>query len=324
MFEGSVAIWLNILTIAILTFVLANGAVSAVVSILAQRFLTLQVASRKSALWLLVTLPWIASLCVTICFAYKYYFSSPFNNTFSFAHWHHIAEFSWTSWHGITLLIAIAYLMYVLFKKSSQLHQHRKQLDILTALSQPLSSVAASGLYEIEASYASAFTSGFITKRCFITSHLLANTSLQEQTIIIKHEQAHANNNDPLKKWVFSILAMFFVPTLGARLKLHMTLAMEQDADNAVISDNLEPTLVASTLVKVARLNATQSPFSHSELVANFGADVLEQRVYFLLGQLNLKPANKWFTVFFIITTLMICIASIDSLHHFIETIFKH
>jgi len=320
MLEGTLAIWFNIITIAILTFALANAAVSVVVSVLAQQFLGLQVASRKASLWLMVTLPWVASLCVTFCFIYKYYLAPPFQATFIFTHWHHMNTFSWLSWHGLTLLLALFYLGYVLFKKGYQLNQHRRQLSLLTALSQPLENE----LFLIDAPYASAFTSGFITKRCFITSAMMSNTTVQEQAVIIAHEQAHAHNNDPAKKWLFSILTMFFMPMLATKLRLHMTLAMEQDADNAVISAQIDPTIVASTLVKVARLNAAQTPLFDNELVANFGADVLEQRVYFLLGQLNLKPTNKLLTSLFIVLTLILCIVSIDTLHHFIETIFKH
>lgn len=320
MLEGTLAVWFNIITIAILTFALANAAVSVVISALAQPFLELQVASRKTSLWLMVTLPWAASLCVTLCFIYKYYLAPSVQTTFSIAHWHHMTTFSLFSWHAITLLSALTFFGYVLFKKGIQLNQHRRQLSLLTALSQPLDNA----LFLIDAPYASAFTSGFINKRCFITSAMLSHTTAQEQAVIIGHEQAHAHNNDPIKKWIFSILAMFFVPSLCTRLKRHMTLAMEQEADNAVINEQIDPTIVASTLVKVARLSAAQAPILNNELVSNFGADLLEQRVYFLLGQLNLKPTNKLLTSLFITLTLILSIVSIDTLHHFIETIFKH
>ena len=320
MFPDTLSLWLNMLTIAVLTFALANGAVSVVVASLAQQFLTIQVRSRKNILWVLAILPWFASLCVTICFTYKYYTTNPFDKSFDFAHWHHMASFNWQSWHGITLIIAAIIVIYVIGSKLWQLRKHSKELALLTDLSQPI----ADNVYQIEAPYVSAFTSGFTQKRCFVTDSLLAQTSHQEQAIIIAHEQAHAKHNDPLKKWLFSILAAFFIPTIGERLKLHMTLAMEQDADNAVINEQRDSTAVASTLVKVARLNAQQTPVCNNELVANFGAQVLEQRVYFLLGQLNLKPANKYVTTALIIATLLLCLSSIDALHHFIETVFNH
>ena len=320
MFPDNLSLWLNMLTIAVLTFGLANSAVSVVVASFAQHFLKIQVRSRKAVLWMLAILPWFASLCVTLCFTYKYYTASPFDKSFDFAHWHHMASFNWQSWHGITLIIAAIILTYVISKKLWQLRKHSKELALLTDLAQPI----ADNVYKIEAPYASAFTSGFIHKRCFVTDNLIAQTSQQEQAIIIAHEQAHAMHSDPLKKWLFSILAAFFIPTIGKRLRLHMTLAMEQEADNAVISEKLDSTAVASTLVKVARLNAQQTPVCNNELVANFGAQVLEQRVYFLLGQLNLKPANKYVITALVIATLLLCLSSIDALHHFIETVFNH
>lgn len=320
MLQDNPSVILNMLTIAVLTFALANSAVSAVVSLLAQRFLTTEVKSRRTMLWLLAGLPWFASLCVTGCFLYKYYVSNPFEQPLQFAHWHHMASFNWLSWHGVTLVIALSLISYVVISKLWQLFKHRRQLSLLTQFSQPIED----NLYRLEAPYASAFTSGFINKRCFVTDNLMANTTAQEQAIIIGHEQAHAKNNDPFKKWLFSLLCAFYIPAIGKRLKLHMTLAMEQDADNAVINHQQDSTMVASTLVKIARLNAQQAPICDNDLVASFGAQVLEQRVYFLLGQLTLKPANKVITTLFIGATLLLCLSSIDALHHFIETIFNH
>lgn len=320
MLQDNLSLWLNMLTIAVLTFALANGAVSVVVASLAQQFLKIQIRSRKTFLWVLATLPWFASLCVTLCFVYRYYTASLFDKSFNFAHWHHMSSFNWQSWHGATLIFASIIIIYVTSSKLWQLRKHSKELALLTDLSYPVTD----NVYKIEAPYASAFTSGFTHKRCFVTDSLLRQTSQQEQAIIIAHEQAHAKHNDPLKKWLFSVLAAFFIPTVSKRLKLHMTLAMEQAADNAVINDELDSTAVASALVKVARLNAQQTPVCNNELVANFGAQVLEQRVYFLLGQLNLKPANKYMTSALIVATLLLCLSSIDVLHHFIETIFNH
>ncbi len=320
MIEGQLAIWLNMATILVLSFVIANFSVSLCVSLLAQKFLNTQVESRKIILWLLVLLPWLASICVALLFLNGYSTSTIFESEAEYAHWHHMSEFNWLSWHGITLMLAFAFTLQLCVKKLIQLSRHRKDLLGLTHFSTPIDT----DVYEIELCKPSAFTAGFIKKKCFITSGMFKEMTKEEINVILVHEKAHAKMNDPLKKWLFSIFSAFFIPILAERLKLHMMLAMEQAADNAVVNSEIPSTFVASTLVKVARLNALHSPLKNNELVVNFGADVLEQRVYFLLGQLSLKPANKVVTATFATLIFVGCLSSIDGVHHLIETVFSH
>lgn len=320
MIEGTLAVVLNTITIFIITFIIANLAVSIVASLIAQSFLTIQVQSRKVALWLLVTLPWLSALCVALLFLNGYISSNAFKSETEYAHWHHMDVFNWLTWHGATLIIALAFSLCVLGRKLIQLRHHRNDLKSLTRLSSCLSD----DVFEIELPEASAFTAGFIHKKCYITSGMLKDMTKDEVTVVLEHEKAHARNNDPLKKWIFSIFTAFFISSIATRLKLHMTLAMEQAADNAVVNDDVTSTFVAMTLIKVARLNALYSPVKDNELVANFGADVLEQRIYFLLGTLTLKPVNKSMTVTLIILILTACLLSIDGVHHLVETVFSH
>lgn len=320
MIEGQLALWLNMATILVLSFAIANFSVSIFVSLLAQKFLNIQVESRKIILWLLVVLPWLASICVALLFLNEYSTSTIFDLEAEYAHWHHMNEFNWLSWHGATLITALGFTLQLCAKKLIQLRFHRMNLLSLTRLSKPLEN----NVYEIELSNPSAFTAGFTRKKCFITSGMLKEMTTEEVKVILGHEKAHAKMNDPLKKWLFSIFSAFFIPVLAERLKLHMMLAMEQAADNAVVNNETPSTLVASTLVKVARLNAQYSPLKDNELIVNFGADVLEQRVYFLLGQLSLKPANKIVTATFATLIFIGCLSSIDGVHHLIETVFSH
>ncbi|GAB5393375.1 MAG: hypothetical protein Altm1KO_28930 [Alteromonas macleodii] len=99
---------------------------------------------------------------------------------------------------------------------------------------------------------------------------------------------------------------------------------MEQDADNAVLEEGIDRIFVASTLIKVAKLNAQEDILKSSALVVNFGADVLEQRIYFLLGRLQLSPINKTVAFSFAIALFFLCMTSLDGVHHLIETVFSH
>ncbi|MGK2231123.1 MAG: Zn-dependent protease with chaperone function [Colwellia sp.] len=316
MTEVAMAITLNTLAIVIVAFLISNIVLSIASSLLAQKFLSLQVASRKILLWFIVLLPWIAAFSIGLYFLNSYLSSS----TFEYAHWHHMAIFEWYSWHGTSLIVAATYTVYVLLKKALQLLSHRQEISALTELSLDL----GNGVYEIELPEGSAFTTGFFNKKCFVTSGLISETTEEELAVVIAHEKAHAANNDPFKKWMFSLFSSFFIASVAARLNLHLTLAMEQDADNAVIDANKTSTFIAGTLVKIARLNASGLPVSDNELVVNFGADVLEQRVYFLLGHLKLKPLNKVAAMFSVSLILLACFSSIDGIHHLIEKIFSH
>ena len=319
MIEGLSAIAFNIAAIALISFIVSNMAVSVVVSVLAQKFVMLEVNSRKVSLWLLALIPWLAVSCVVICFSYQLHLATKLS---LYAHWHHMNTFTLLSWHSVTLLVAMVLFCLILVNKLKGLVNHSRELALLRSMSTEVEK----DVYEINTPQASAFTCGFFNKYCYVTRGILAQTSKQEQAVILGHEKAHARLNDPLKKWLFSILASFFVPQIATRLKLHMTLAMEQAADRAVIDNDTPATFVASTLVKVARLNqdGTEVCLRNNEFVTNFGADVLEQRVYFLLGQLDLEPANKLMTLTFTLLTLAACLMSIDGIHHLMETVFNH
>ena len=320
MIEGILAVVLNVMTIAVIAFCIANVSVSLIISLLAQKFLAMQVQPRKLVLWLLVTTPWLASVCVALLFLNGYLSSSVLETEIEYVHWHHMTVFKWLSWHGITLMIGVTFSSYIIVKKMIQLNKHQHDLKSLTALSIHFDVK----VQEIEMPEVIAFTTGFSKKMCFISSGMIQELTHDELTVVIKHEKEHAKNSDPLKKWVFSIFADFFIPSLANRLKLHMTLAMEQLADDAVIDDELTSEFIASTLIKVTRLNASYSPIKSNDLVANFGADVLEQRIYFLLGQLDLKPVNKGITGVLMLLILCMSLSSIDAIHHLIETVFNH
>lgn len=325
MIEGALALWFNITAIAVLSFIAANTIVSLFVAVFDTKLALFEVKSRKYALWLTVTLPWLVALFVACYFAFISTTPSFAQQSDAYAHWHHMEEFSISSWHSFTLLMAMAVMAAILLKKLRVLHKHQHDLALLKQMSTPLSGDTYQlNTYQLNTEQSSAFTCGFINQRCYITSGLLDRTTLDEQQVILGHEQAHMLARDPLKKWIFNLLATFFVTPVAARLKLKMILAMEQHADNAVINTEYSSTFVAATLVKIARLNATENSLIDNELVASFGAEILEQRVYSLLGQLTLKPISRRLTLTFMIIVVSVSLYSIDGIHHLIETLFTH
>ena len=310
---------LNVLAIFSITFAVANIFLSALFSMVSQQVLNIQVDSRKLLLWSIVLLPWLVSLA-TSGYLFTSYHTNGSLTGYGFPHWHHMADFQWYSWHGVSVIALVSYVVFVLARSIKNLLLHKKEVSALLNFANE----KEAGVYQLETDNASAFTTGFFTKKSFVTTGLINQTSAEEYDVVIMHEKAHCLANDPFKKWLFSLQCAFFIKPIGHRLKLHMTLAMEQAADNAVIESGTPKLFVASTLVKIAKFNAQSSVLKSNDLVVNFGADVLEQRIYFLLDRLKLAPVHKGITVILLILLVVISTTSIDGIHHFMETLFRH
>lgn len=312
-------ILLNLLAIFTITFAVTNLSLSTAFSLFSQHVLKIEVKPRRLLLWLFVLLPWMISLAISIYIVQSYHIGNEISG-YGFPHWHHMNDFEWASWHGVTVGLSLLLLVYVLMRKLSDLWRHNKEVEALLGFATKLEN----GVYQVESSDASAFTTGFMTKKCIVTTGLIEQTSEEEYKVIVRHEKAHAEANDPFKKWLFALLSAFYIAPVRERLKLHMTLAMEKEADDAVIHSGISKLFVASTLVKIAKFNAQHHLLKHSDLVANFGADVLEQRIYFLLDKLTLRPVNKGTTIILVLLLAAISTTSIDGIHHFMESLFSH
>ena len=313
------SVFFNLLAIFSITFIVANVSLSAIFSLLGQQIIKIEVKSRKFLLWTVVSLPWALSFVLAILILQAYHTGDSLYD-FALLHWHHMTHFEWFSWHGFTVGVALFFVMYVLISQGRLLWNHKKEIESLMCFSTNIET----DIYQIESDDASAFTSGFFTKKCFVTTALIEQTTCEEYDVVIKHERAHIATNDPAKKWLFTLLCLFFIKPIAQRLKLHMILAMEQEADNAVIKSGTSKLFVASTLVKVAKLNAQSDLLKNKSLVVNFGADVLEQRIYFLLDKLKLEPIHKGITFSLVMVLVIVSSASIDGIHHFMETFFGH
>ena len=309
----------NLLAIFSITFIVANISLSALFSLVSQQFLKIEVKSRKALLWLIAFSPWVISVALSVLIFLSYHAESDLNN-FSFLHWHHMSDFEWHSWHGYVVGLSSLYIVYVFVTGTIKLWAHKREIDSLTQFATKMEN----GVYKVDSKKASAFSTGFIWKKCFVTTDLVDKVTSDEFDVVINHEMAHINSNDPLKKWAFALLCSFFLQPIALRLKLHMTLAMEQEADNTVINSGISKIFVASTLIKIAKFNAKSGLVNNNDLVANFGADVLEQRIYFLLDKLTLEPINKSITAILLLMLVVISTTSIDGIHHFMETLFSH
>ncbi|MBE8168291.1 MAG: M48 family metalloprotease [Shewanella sp.] len=319
MIQGEIAIWLNMMTIAIISFLLATLVVSTAFVFLQHKLFNIAPKNRRLMLWLIVLAPWVAALCVACDFSVVMLNDRKSIESF-ITHWHHITRFDLFTWHGVLLITWPIIALYLIAIKLTTLIKHQRQIRSI----EQFSLLKSHNVYQLNSDCVSAFTSGLIKPKCYVSTGMFEHTTDIEQDIILKHEQAHAKNKDPLKKWLFSLFASFFPNVLSTKLKMHLSLTMEQMADEAVAKTTTSSTDIASTLIKVARMNQNFSPDLEAECITNFGASTLEQRVLFLLGQLENKPVSKSISLTLLAITTACCLLSIDSIHHLIELLFQH
>lgn len=179
------AVLLNLLAIFSITFLVANLFLSALFALTSQQLLRVEVSSRKLLLWLIALLPWFISLLLTVYINHSYHNPDPFSDI-TFPHWHHMTDFQWYSWHGFSLVMCLAYLALVLVKQAKTLYLHHRELASLS----DFSSCQDDGVYVIESNKSYAFTSGFINKKCFVTTGLQQQTTDEEYQVVIDHEKA--------------------------------------------------------------------------------------------------------------------------------------
>ena len=146
-------IFFNLLAIFTIAFAITNLVVSIGVSLLGQKLTSVQLKPRKALLWFCVSVPWMMSILVCLYLLDIYVYSSIFE-TKQYAHWHHISDFNWFSWHAVTIILLLSYIMFVLTSKTRQLWLHRQEVSLLTCLSKNLSR----GVYEVEIPKFAAFT----------------------------------------------------------------------------------------------------------------------------------------------------------------------
>ncbi len=322
MIHSQWALALNLLTVGVLAFIVANLFVSISFWLVKSKLQLYAVSTRKSLLWFFVLAPWLISLSVTLFFSPLFQNGSIFVWLTDFAHWHHADIFYSLSWHSASLLIFIAFTLYNLIQKITLLYRNHHQIKLLRALGFEKSK----HVYVIESSIPTAFTGGVFKPSCFISTGLIEQTSADDLEIIIQHELAHVHYLDPLKKWFFLFFSAYFASNVKKRLISMMSLSMELAADSFNINNQQRSHNVASTLVKFSKLavnNATQPQYKH-ELFVHFCPHSIEQRVLHLLNDKQFKPFPLGSVVIATLLLALISTTSVDNLHHVIEMFFTH
>ena len=316
--SSSLPLWLNLLSQAVIVFLLSQISLSLLWFFSKTSIHTLRSQWQAILLWSTVSLPWLISVSCFFLAGQNEYFNSNNSVIQVYFHWHHNFIFSWQSWHGFSLIISLLISLYLCRKAYITLKNYRVQdkkrrvLSLLTRNSEG----------HFEHSQALAFTSGLIRPKVYISTGLVQQLTAEELVMVTLHEQAHADRFDPLQKWLFLLAASFFPRLIAQQLITAMELTMEYGADHKV-SQRFDALDVAEALIKIARLMGSPSK-------------QVEQRLHYLITpeQITSKstPLNQILPLFQPLTILLLQVTlplvavvfALDFLHHLFDQWLWH
>tara|TARA_R110002073_G_scaffold211794_7_gene372160 strand:- start:18130 stop:19095 length:966 start_codon:yes stop_codon:yes gene_type:complete len=321
MIFGSLAIFLNLMSVMTFSVILIVTVITAIIKVRDDRPSHYSAPARCRILWLVALSPWVAGLLAAALALFSDSQYLPVSNLYSLFYWHHYDEFTFNSWHGLSMTLAVSCASFLLMKNIKRLLINCRQVWLLQAMAEP----DTNKFYQLDADAPTAFTAGYIHPRCYMTTALRRQLNEQEYTIIKLHENEHARRLDPLKKWLFQTLASFFPLGASRHLNQMMVLAMEQCADAAVSRVVADKSLIAKTLLKVKRLVAApHQSILDDRAVCHYGSDNISERIGYLLNNDKKKAFPHFRAAVSIVSMSVICVISADILHHAIEYTLFH
>lgn len=319
MIWGAAAFALNLLSIASLYFWIAVAAVSVAFHLM--RFVkgAHSASTRCYLLWLGVFSPWLAAICASFVLLAPLHGTG--ENAFlnAILHWHHPWSFDLFSWHSLPLIAWVGVGLNSTRMGIRNYRQHRRT----TCLLDTLCTVDARGLRLLSTSDRHAFTAGFLSPQVYVTEGLTEILGRDELQIVLLHEQAHAKHRDPLKKWLFSMLAGFMPSSVRRQQVRAMSLAMEQRADEAVLQQVPDRRSLAGRLLALIKIIDTRNDPAPANS-CQFGGNSFQARLIYLIeGESH--QSFPWVSLcVWGITLITVCLFSADTLHHLIEYIANH
>jgi hypothetical protein len=322
MLVGDMAIVLNLLSVSVLAFVIGIATVAVVSRFVLFRLKQVSFNCQKFILWSLVSAPWwIAFSCIGYFMPYSLGYDKVLNISWfeDFAHWHHIDIFSFSSWHALTLLLALIYLAWRVTKTIIARTKQSIALSSLLSFTDAQDTKTTNGnqYFLMPVKVPVAFTTGFISPKIYVSTGLQTQVSDEQLNIIVNHELAHVTARDPLFKVLFTAIASFYPSRIKQSLIEQYVLMTEKIADNEVTKeyDHLD----------VARLQKALPTDYDQASVSYFGHDHTSLRVERLLNPINKPSLTPIIIALALLATMPVLAAStVDSFHHFIETFFIH
>jgi Zn-dependent protease with chaperone function len=185
-----------------------------------------------------------------------------------------------------------------------------KRLELVSEVSQE------SSVKIIENPVPLAFSFGIFKPIAVLSTGLKNQLSSRQVRIVSVHEEAHTKYRDSLYKWLMRAVCTFHFPPAKKYILEQHALVLEIRADQfaaQIIQSNLD---VAETIVAVKKLMSPEAP---TELLCQFLASELEQRVHYLLAPEPEQSLSKKTIKLTVLTMLIIAVCASVQLHNTIE-----
>lgn len=317
------AVVMNLVAIALLGFIISASLLSCVWLLLSRFIHLFSIKSQKLVMWIWVTGPWALGFITMLVFS-PVFEQTPMQAWISgVAHWHHLYVFQLNSWHGLSVALFIAFSVVLLNIKWRQLHGQSSSVQMLKAFSNSQQrTISGQRVIILDSDVPTAFTSGLIKPLCYVSRGLVEQLTEKELNIVIEHELAHVGKKDPLFKLLFAFFSAYYPKQLAHKLNGKFSLITEHLADQATVMKHSAED-IASTLVKVVRLQKAIPEYENSSTLSYFGADNIAQRVQQLLKPIN-RPIPLVIPIASMLILLCMTVLAVDATHHLIESSFSH
>jgi hypothetical protein len=318
-----ISIGLNAITIGIASLWVAIAIISILASVGPRYLISFNATKRVRLLWSIVVLPWIVAAVSIVLLLGQEIFEYRIDWLSSFFYLHHGYVFPVLSWHGGSLIIFSAMFLIVSINKFLSAIKTSSQLSQLNYFS--VSEELEGGTLLVDSDTPLAFTAGLFYPRSYITHGLKKKLSEQSLLVVQQHELAHVRGRDPLRKHVFSLLALFFPKSVGGRLNDAFSLALEQLADQSALKLVHDKKFVSRTILDVARLNSHVNVSEQlSAMECGFTSNGLHLRIRYLLDGEPNTPFPYFNLVVSALAMIVVCTLTVDFIHHSVETLFSH
>tara|TARA_Y100001001_G_scaffold162321_1_gene188581 strand:+ start:308 stop:1252 length:945 start_codon:yes stop_codon:yes gene_type:complete len=311
---GGLALFLNFFAAATLAFFFGVAAVSAA-GLFRTPWQSIDASGRRRLLWVAVSTPWLLALGVSVFFLLSLSVDVPWVG--QLVHWHHVNAFNFYSWHAYPSLLLLLMFVAIAVKTYRSAASHLRAYGLLK--------LALNDEQLLESQVPQAFSAGFLVPEVFISTGLIDQLEKHELQIVQHHEQAHVNRRDSLKKLIFSFLSSFFLLRVAQPMRQAMSLCMEQCADECAVSGGTDRADVAMTLLKVTKLmRAYGARGDTASLTCAFGDSEVKARVTYLILPQPARSIPLVLMMALLSAIALLCLLSVDTVHHVIETLFTH
>ena len=232
-------------------------------------------------------------------------------------HWHHADVFEFTGWHGWILSTAALWLS---LRCGQFLFKHWRLMSQIRLLLSETVAGQNDGFRVLPTREAVAMTTGFVHSRILLSQGLLEQTSQNQQSVILAHEQAHLRARDNLLRLLLTLMTAV-LPDLAAKpLISRFSLVTEQLAD-AAVKQHHDAASIAQTLVQVARLRHAQTLPGQAAFIAR---QQLTERVYELLEPTRPSRGLQLLVLLALLLMALSALSAMDALHHLFDLFLIH